>query len=64
MGILKLPPKIIEQFDKIRRHGLWTKKLRMVRKVTLLRLGIWCVGPRKMVASEFSISRFKMTQCF
>ena len=26
MGVLRLPPKIIEQLDKIRRHGLWKKK--------------------------------------
>ena len=46
---LRLPTKIIELLDKIRRKCLWTKKLIKETNVTPWHLGIWCANPRAKV---------------
>ena len=47
---LRLPTKIIELLDKIRRKCMWIKKRTMATKITPLPPGKWCVGPRPVVA--------------
>ena len=64
MGTLRLPPKIIEQMDKIRRHGLWIRKTDDGDKCNSLAAWDMVCRPKKNVVSVYLTSRFRMTQCF